>query len=134
MEITVMLISLTAATACIALLAGTHSLAAPINLPDHELSNLSASSTSTKWQHVYACTECRAPVGHQEWMTKICLSCGQSMSAYPTSAAIREVVYNGRWVPDLLINGLHYERVNGVFCNISNERRYRDAESDCNAG
>ena len=68
------------------------------NLADHDLSDLLPGPTATKWRHSYVCTECHSPVGHQEFMTNICLTCGRQMSLMPNSRAFRRVTRHGKWV------------------------------------
>lgn len=41
--------------------------------------DLRASGMNGKWWHEYYCSSCKAAVGHEEWMTQICLSCGSSV-------------------------------------------------------
>jgi hypothetical protein len=68
------------------------------SLPDQKLDDLFSGPSATTWRHGYACTECSSPVGHQEFMTKICLTCGRRMRWLPRGVAIRKVVRRGRWV------------------------------------
>lgn len=71
--------------------------------PDQDLDDLFAGPTATAWRHSDACTECYSPVGHREYMTKVCLTCGRRMRWLPRSAAIRQVVRHGRWVRQQLV-------------------------------
>lgn len=80
-------------------------------LPDHDISNLLASATSSRWTHTYACSKCHAPIGHQEFMTDICLTCGQQMS--PKSAAMRRIVRGHRWIDTIRVERTEYEHIAG---------------------
>lgn len=68
------------------------------HLPDHDLKILLVTPTSTKWEHSHICTECHSPVGHEEFMTMICLTCGRHMRDLPYNTGLRKVVRRGRWV------------------------------------
>ena len=87
--------------------------------PDHDLRVMKKTSTSSRWSHVRACTECHSPVGHQEFMTQICLSCGQEMSQLPFDAAMRKIVRNGKWTQTIRVKNVEYEKVDGEWKPIS---------------
>lgn len=67
-------------------------------LPDHDLGDLLRGPSATAWRHRYVCTECNTPTGHQEYMTRICRTCGRKMHWSPSSRAIRYVIRGGKWV------------------------------------
>lgn len=77
-------------------------------LPDHNIADLKQSATSTAWSHIHACPLCKSPIGHQEYMTDICLSCGSTMPPGKKSAATRKIVRDGRWVKTVRINNVEY--------------------------
>lgn len=65
---------------------------------DHDIKDSLPSSTATEWYHSYSCPKCHSPVGHREFMTKICLTCGQEMGGLPDSSAYRSIARGGKWV------------------------------------
>ena len=79
-------------------------------LQDHPLSDKRAGRFARPWHHVRVCIHCLEVTGHEEFMTKICLSCGQKMSWFPRDAAVRMVVQGGEWREHLHDNGLDYLR------------------------
>jgi hypothetical protein len=91
---------------------GLSSRSIPLSAPgaDHDLNDLKAGPSATAWRHTDRCPHCLSEIGHQEIMTDICLSCGRNWEYISDvhHAAIRNVVWNGRWVADLLIDKKHY--------------------------
>lgn len=75
---------------------------------DHDMANLKESKTSSSWEHTYVCPKCISPVGHHEFMTEICLSCGQQMGRLPDSAARRRVVLEGAWRDTIRLGSTDY--------------------------
>lgn len=84
------------------------------NLPDHDLTERKVTQTSTAWSHAYFCNHCHEVTGHNEFMTKICLSCGQFNANLMASGAHRKVTRNGAWIDNYLIKGKDYLRIDGV--------------------
>lgn len=95
------------------------------NLPDHDISNLKESKTSTKWKHTYCCSECNAPIKHEEFMTKVCLTCGQLMCEFSKSGALRRIVKDGKWIQTIKIGNDEYENVDGNWTNIQKIQKPR---------
>lgn len=91
----------------------------PLSLPDHDVNVLKVTPTSGPWKHTYTCRLCRSPVGHQEFMTSICLSCGRNMGGLPYSGAMRTIVKNNKWIDTIRIHNAEYKKVDGEWTAIA---------------
>jgi hypothetical protein len=78
---------------------------------DHPISDSRAGPGAYAWKHVRVCPHCLEITGHQEFMTRICLSCGKRMDWFPRPAAIRRVRHGGRWRYQLRDGDADYLRV-----------------------
>ncbi len=64
--------------------------------------------SSTSWESDYVCEHCLSFVSHEEKMTGICLSCGERFDFTKGSVATRVIMYKGKWVRQLNLNGKIY--------------------------
>jgi hypothetical protein len=80
--------------------------------------DMRAGDSKSNWQHVRLCTECREETGHYEYMTQICLSCGQNMKWLPVTAAKRNIFIGGKWRVQLHDRGNDYIRSDGKWAQL----------------
>lgn len=80
----------------------------PRYLPDKDIKDKLVSPSSTAWEHSKNCTSCLHPIGFQEFMTGICLSCGGDIQILASGAAFRWIVRNGKWVQHQHYRGSDY--------------------------
>ena len=54
--------------------------------------------SSTAWKHERYCPNCYATTQHDEFMTRICLSCGEyDREMIFSDRAYRQIFYQGKW-------------------------------------
>lgn len=64
--------------------------------------------SSTSWASDCVCEHCLSFVSHEEKMTDICLSCGERFFFPKGTVATRIIMYKGKWVRQLDLNGKIY--------------------------
>jgi hypothetical protein len=64
--------------------------------------------SSTSWVSDHVCEHCLSFVTFEEQLTGICLSCGERFFFPKGAVATRIIMYKGKWVRQLDLNGKIY--------------------------
>lgn len=64
--------------------------------------------SSTSWVSDHVCEHCLSFASHEEKMTGICLSCGERFFFPKGAVATRIIMYKGKWIRQLNLNGKIY--------------------------
>lgn len=80
------------------------------NRPDKDPKDYTLSPSSTPWEKQDYCPHCQSPVGHNEWLARICESCGSVVFSPGdwSRGAHRMIVRGGCWVKQRRIENIDY--------------------------
>jgi hypothetical protein len=70
-------------------------------LPDKDPNDFRLTNNSTNWETEDYCPQCKATIGHREYMSDVCNTCGTVFDRYGIIGrrrSYRQIVQNGRWV------------------------------------